>query len=64
VFLIDFDRGEIRDDEVNQSKNDVWKQANMQRLQRSFLKEKNKLAQFYFTDKNWQSLMKGYRGEI
>lgn len=64
VFLIDFDRGEIRDDEVNQSKNDVWKQANMQRLQRSFLKEKNKLAQFYFTDKNWQSLMNGYRGEI
>ncbi|MEW6995458.1 3-deoxy-D-manno-octulosonic acid kinase [Colwelliaceae bacterium MEBiC 14330] len=60
VFLIDFDRGEIRNTEANQSKNAAWKQANMQRLQRSFLKEKNKLAQFYFTDENWQTLIKGY----
>ncbi|MCI2282554.1 3-deoxy-D-manno-octulosonic acid kinase [Colwellia sp. MSW7] len=36
VFLIDFDRGEIRTS--NQSQ---WQKSNMARLQRSFLKEKN-----------------------
>lgn len=57
VFLIDFDRGELRTNPVNTD----WKQANMARLQRSFLKELNKLAQFYFTDENWQALMQGYQ---
>ena len=58
VFLIDFDRGELRTNPVNTE----WKQANMARLQRSFLKELNKLEQFYFTEKNWQALMSGYQG--
>lgn len=58
VFLIDFDRGELRTNPVNTS----WKQANMARLQRSFLKELNKLEQFYFTETNWQALMDGYQG--
>ncbi len=57
VFLIDFDRGELR----NNPANTAWKQANMQRLQRSFLKELNKLTQFHFTDENWQALMNGYQ---
>jgi 3-deoxy-D-manno-octulosonic acid kinase len=57
VFLIDFDRGELR----NNTDNSSWKQANMQRLQRSFLKERNKLDQFYFNDENWQALMNGYQ---
>lgn len=57
VFLIDFDRGELRTNPVNTT----WKQANMARLQRSFLKELNKLAQFNFTEQNWQSLMDGYQ---
>jgi 3-deoxy-D-manno-octulosonic acid kinase len=57
VFLIDFDRGELRTNPVNTQ----WKQENMARLQRSFLKELNKLAQFYFTDDNWQALMNGYQ---
>ncbi|WP_019029680.1 3-deoxy-D-manno-octulosonic acid kinase [Colwellia piezophila] len=57
VFLIDFDRGELRTNPVNTH----WKQANMARLQRSFLKELNKLAQFYFTEQNWQTLMAGYQ---
>ncbi len=58
VFLIDFDRGELRTNPVNTQ----WKQENMARLQRSFLKELNKLAQFYFTEQNWQALMRGYQG--
>lgn len=58
VFLIDFDRGELRTNPVNTR----WKQENMARLQRSFLKELNKLAQFYFTEENWQALMIGYQG--
>jgi len=56
VFLIDFDRGELR---TNPIKTD-WKQANMARLQRSFLKELNKLTQFNFTDENWHTLQESY----
>ena len=56
VFLIDFDRGELRTNPVNTT----WKQANMARLQRSFLKELNKFAQFNYTEKNWQALINGY----
>jgi len=57
VFLIDFDRGELRTNTTDSS----WKQANMQRLQRSFLKELNKLEQFHFSDDNWLALMNGYQ---
>lgn len=55
VFLIDFDRGEIR--ENNQAS---WQQANMARLQRSFLKELNKLPKFNWQHDNWQLLLEGY----
>ncbi len=57
VFLIDFDRGELRANIADSA----WKQANMQRLQRSFLKELNKLPLFHFSDDNWQALMSGYQ---
>ncbi|PKH88284.1 3-deoxy-D-manno-octulosonic acid kinase [Colwellia sp. Bg11-28] len=57
VFLIDFDRGELRTNPVETN----WKQANMARLQRSFLKELNKLEQFNFTEQNWQALKDGYQ---
>ena len=57
VFLIDFDRGELRTNTTDSG----WKQANMQRLQRSFLKELNKLEVFHFCDENWQALMSGYQ---
>ncbi|OUR84160.1 3-deoxy-D-manno-octulosonic acid kinase [Colwellia psychrerythraea] len=57
VFLIDFDRGELRTNPVETN----WKQANMARLQRSFLKELNKLEQFNFTEQNWQALIHGYQ---
>lgn len=55
VFVIDFDRGEIR-----QNTDGEWKKSNMSRLKRSFLKELKQLPIFHFNDKNWQSLMAGY----
>ena len=64
VFLIDFDRGELRENNKNTASNATWKAANMQRLKRSFLKELNKLPQFYFIDENWQALMNGYQDSI
>jgi len=57
VYLIDFDRGELLENDSTQA---TWKQENMQRLHRSFLKELNKLPQFHFSEKNWQALMTGY----
>jgi len=62
VYLIDFDRSELRQaDNVNNSKH--WKDSNMSRLQRSFLKELNQLSSFHFTDKNWQTLLSGYANQ-
>jgi 3-deoxy-D-manno-octulosonic acid kinase len=55
VFLIDFDRGEVRNS--NQAS---WQQANMSRLQRSFLKEQSKLPTFHWQHENWQLLLEGY----
>jgi len=55
VFLIDFDRGAVR--ENNQAS---WQQANLARLQRSFLKELNKLPTFHWQHDNWQLLLEGY----
>ena len=55
VFLIDFDRGEIRTS--NQSR---WQQSNMARLQRSFLKEAQQLPSFHWSLENWQLLLEAY----
>ena len=55
VFLIDFDRGEMRS--KNQQR---WQQANMNRLHRSFMKEQNKLDSFHFSTENWRVLLEGY----
>lgn len=55
VFLIDFDRGEIRSS--NQAS---WQQANMARLQRSFIKELNQLPTFHWEHDNWQLLLESY----
>jgi 3-deoxy-D-manno-octulosonic acid kinase len=56
VFLIDFDQGEIKKN--NQAN---WQRANIARLQRSFLKEQNRLPTFYWQQDNWQRLLEGYR---
>ncbi len=61
VFLIDFDRGELR--AQSKKKQLTWQESNMARLQRSFIKELNQLPEFYFNDKNWQELMSGYQEE-
>lgn len=55
VFLIDFDRGEVKS--ANQAS---WQQANMARLQRSFLKECKQLPRFHWQIENWQLLYEGY----
>lgn len=55
VFLIDFDRGEIRAN--NQS---GWQKDNLDRLQRSFLKEQKQLLNFHWTHENWQLLLETY----
>jgi len=54
IHVIDFDRCEFR----NQA--DDWKKQNLQRLQRSLLKEKGLHSDFNYTTKDWQQLMAGY----
>lgn len=53
-YLIDFDRGEIR------NPNPKWQGANLERLLRSFRKELAKLPTLAFSESNWQKLMQGY----
>lgn len=59
VFIIDFDRGELRTNPTNTQ----WKNDNMARLERSFLKELNKLERFYFSNDNWKTLLEGYQAQ-
>lgn len=53
-YLIDFDRGEIRQPRTK------WQNANLDRLLRSFNKEKGILDTLKFTSNNWQQLVLGY----
>ncbi len=53
VYLIDFDKGEIRS-------NQKWKQANLQRLQRSLIKQQGIHPQYHFTEQSWSELLAGY----
>ena len=55
IWLIDFDRCEIRKNEL------TWQQQNLARLKRSFLKEKALYSTFYFDEDSWCDLMKGYQ---
>ncbi|MGC7559099.1 3-deoxy-D-manno-octulosonic acid kinase [Pasteurella sp. PK-2025] len=52
-WLLDFDKCHLK-------KGDRWKEANLQRLQRSFYKEVDRL-EIHFNEDNWQTLMAGYR---
>ncbi len=54
--LIDFDQGEIR------TNSGQWKQNNLNRLLRSFKKERSRLATFHWNEKSWQHLLNGYTG--
>lgn len=55
-YLIDFDRGCQRHPQRH------WQQENMKRLERSLLKITGLIAQFYFTEQDWQALVQGYAG--
>lgn len=55
VWIIDFDQGEIRSNLSN------WPQGNMERLLRSFRKEKGRITDFVWEESDWQHLMQGYQ---
>lgn len=54
VYLIDFDKGEIRSQEQS------WQQANIQRLERSLQKLSSQISPFHYSKIVWQQLLKGY----
>lgn len=54
LWLIDFDKCRQRFAKTD------WQQANLDRLKRSFSKEKNKNNLLSFEQKNWQWLLQGY----
>lgn len=54
VYLIDFDKGEIRES------GDEWKQQNLQRLKRSLDKLKDMHQEFWVSDDNWWALTSAY----
>jgi len=55
VWLIDFDRGEIRSPARD------WQQANLARLRRSLDKLAGLREPFHFADRDWQQLMTGWQ---
>lgn len=61
VYLIDFDKGEIR-----QEKNEdaLWKQENLSRLQRSLLKQRGKHRKYFYDDEGWGALVRGYENNV
>ena len=54
-WLIDFDKCAHRNTETS------WQRANLDRLRRSFTKEKALHTTFYFDEQNWVWLMQGYQ---
>jgi len=54
IFLIDFDRGELR------SRRGLWCDANLVRLRRSLLKVTRGLPADRFSETDWHSLLAGY----
>ncbi len=59
ITLIDFDKGEQREDAPPDAE---WKLANLQRLHRSLLKQQGIHPQYHFEDMDWQIMLGGYRG--
>lgn len=54
IYLIDFDRGELR------SSHTAWQQANLARLHRSLEKIHSQEPGLHFSESAWQSLIDGY----
>ena len=57
VYLIDFDKGEIR---RAQQTNAPWMQSNLQRLKRSLLKQQGLHTDYHFSEADWLALSSGY----
>jgi len=57
VYLIDFDRGEMRS---SLQKNTQWMQDNLLRLKRSLLKQRSIHKTYYYTEESWQALVDAY----
>ncbi|QLB13660.1 3-deoxy-D-manno-octulosonic acid kinase [Bisgaardia hudsonensis] len=53
IWLIDFDK-------CGKKSGDIWKEENLQRLKRSFLKEVKRMN-IQFSEQNWQNLLEGYQ---
>ncbi|TMP09279.1 3-deoxy-D-manno-octulosonic acid kinase [Pseudoalteromonas sp. S3178] len=58
VYIIDFDRGEIK------QPNAQWQQANMARLERSFLKEQGRNNVFNWQSNDWEALCTLYEKKL
>ena len=54
IWVLDFDQGSIK------SASSRWKQANLNRLKRSFNKMSHTKPTFLWREDNWQQLMAGY----
>lgn len=57
VYLIDFDKGEVRPEQTDNAR---WKTDNLQRLKRSLLKQQTALNVYYYSSSDWDSLIEGY----
>ncbi len=55
IWLIDFDKGS-----VGSRRGERWKRGNLNRLQRSLVKIRTRVANLHFTQSDWSSLKKGY----
>lgn len=53
VWIIDFDKCAKR-------AGNRWKQANLDRLHRSLIKESLRMPQYFFQENDWQQLLSGY----
>ena len=58
VFIIDFDRGEIKQPDVS------WQQENMKRLARSFAKEQGRNEIMHWQQSDWQLLICEYQAQL
>ncbi|MDH5471746.1 MAG: 3-deoxy-D-manno-octulosonic acid kinase [Gammaproteobacteria bacterium] len=53
IFIIDFDRGQIK-------KHGSWKETNLARLKRSLVKLRNCKTLFLYQDEDWEALQNAY----
>ena len=61
VYLIDFDKSELRDKSRNkQNSTTTWMQENLLRLKRSLLKQQGIHSTYFFTDDSWSAIVSGY----